>query len=78
MAKPLLAVARLYLLSPEEGALTLVHLASSPEVERLTGAYLEKEREIESAPRAPDEALAQRLWEVSARLTGLDPQGING
>ena len=71
--KPLLAVAKLFMLSAEEGALTLVHLASSPEVERLTGAYLEKERETEPAPRARDEALAQRLWEVSARLTGLDP-----
>jgi len=73
-AKPLFAVAKLFMLSPEEGARTVVHLASSPEVERLTGAYLEREREIEPAQIARDPALARRLWDVSGRLTGQDPE----
>jgi retinol dehydrogenase 14 len=72
-ALPAFAVARLFMHPVEKGAAPIVHLASSPDVERLTGAYLDEDEVAEPAPLARDEALARRLWEVSARLTGLEP-----
>jgi NAD(P)-dependent dehydrogenase (short-subunit alcohol dehydrogenase family) len=71
--RPLLAVAKRFMLTPEQGAATLVHLAASAEVERLTGAYFEGGRAVDPSAAARDEAAARRLWEESARLVGLDP-----
>jgi NAD(P)-dependent dehydrogenase (short-subunit alcohol dehydrogenase family) len=69
--RPVMAVARHFMLTAEQGAEALVWLASSPEAGTLTGAYLEKGRVVEPAPLARDPALARRLWDESARLTGL-------
>lgn len=57
-------------LSPEEGARTVVYLASSPDGERVTGKYFVREREVASDPVSYDEQAAQRLWEVSEKMTG--------
>lgn len=46
-------------------------LAASPDLEGVTGKYFEKGRAVEPAPLARDEALAKRLWNVSASLVGL-------
>lgn len=56
-------------ISPEEGARTSIYLASSPEVEGVTGRYFVKETETRSAPRSYDERAQARLWEASAELT---------
>jgi hypothetical protein len=58
-------------MSPEKGAATSLYLASSPEVEGVTGKYFEKKAPVESSPESYDEDIAKRLWEVSARLTHL-------
>lgn len=60
-----------FALTPEEGADTIVYLASSPEVEGITGQYWVKRRSIRSSPASYDEPAQKRLWEVSARMTGL-------
>jgi NAD(P)-dependent dehydrogenase (short-subunit alcohol dehydrogenase family) len=59
--------------SPEQGAETSIYLATSPDVEGVTGKYFEKSRAIRSSQESYDEAAARRLWEVSERLTGLSP-----
>jgi retinol dehydrogenase 12 len=56
---------------PEEGAQTSIYLASSPEIEAVTGKYFERNQPIASSQASYDEAAARRLWEVSERLTGL-------
>ena len=56
------------MISPEKGGETIVQLAASPELAGVTGKYFEKGRIVEPAPLARDEALAKRLWEVSAEL----------
>ncbi|HWL89163.1 MAG TPA: SDR family oxidoreductase [Polyangiaceae bacterium] len=66
--KPLLAVGKLFMISAEEGGDTIVYLATSPEVEGKTGGYYEKNRLIDPAPLAKDEALAKKLWDVSNTL----------
>lgn len=60
-----------FALTPEQGADTLVYLATSPEVEGVTGQYFEKRRPQRSSAASYDEAAARRLWEVSEQLTGL-------
>src|SRR5271163_4008099 len=51
-------------LSREEGADTIVYLASSPEVETTTGEYFVKRKITEPSPAARDDAAAKRLWEA--------------
>lgn len=68
--RPLLPVAKLFMISAEKGADTIVYLAASPEVEGLTGGYYEKNRRILPSRLAQNEAVAKNLWERSAALVG--------
>jgi NAD(P)-dependent dehydrogenase (short-subunit alcohol dehydrogenase family) len=63
---------RLFFLSPEKGAETSIYLASSPEVEQITGKYFIKKSAVASSPESYNEEIAKRLWEVSAKLTHLE------
>ena len=67
------ALARTIGVSPEEGADTVVYLAAAPEVAGTTGRYFTNRRETRSSPASYDPVAARRLWEESARLTGLAP-----
>jgi retinol dehydrogenase-12 len=62
-------MASVFAISPERGAKTSIHLASSPEVEGVTGKYFSRERPIESSRPSRDEAAARRLWDLSQELT---------
>jgi hypothetical protein len=69
-----LAVAkRLMMVSPATGGERIAYLATSPEVEGLTGGYYEQDRLKEPATLAQDDAVAQRLDAVSRELVGLPP-----
>lgn len=57
--------------SAEQGAQTAIYLATSAEVEGVTGKYFEKQKAAPSSSASYDEAAAQRLWQVSAEMTGL-------
>jgi NAD(P)-dependent dehydrogenase (short-subunit alcohol dehydrogenase family) len=57
--------------SVEQGAKTPIYLASSPEVEGVTGKYFVKNAVVPSSEASYDEAAAGSLWELSARLTGI-------
>ena len=54
-----------------EGARTTVYLATSPEVEHVTGRYFANERDTPSSPLSYDAEAAGWIWEASAKLTGL-------
>ncbi len=58
-------------ISPQEGAETTIYLASSPEVEGVTGKYFVQKKETRSSDVSYDENIAGRLWQVSLELTGL-------
>jgi retinol dehydrogenase 14 len=62
--------------SPEKGAETSIYLASSPEVEGVSGRYFAKKAEARSSVVSHDERLARRLWEVSAELTNLPAHNL--
>ncbi|GAA1243821.1 SDR family oxidoreductase [Oryzihumus leptocrescens] len=68
----MLPVVRPFMLSPERGAETSVYLASSPEVEGVSGKYFVRKKARRSSPASYDAQAARRLWEVSAELTGVD------
>jgi retinol dehydrogenase 14 len=57
------------MMSPEKGAETSIYLASSPEVEGVSGRYFAKKAEARSSEVSHDERIARRLWEASAELT---------
>jgi NAD(P)-dependent dehydrogenase (short-subunit alcohol dehydrogenase family) len=58
-------------LSPEEGADTIVYIATSPEVEGITGKYFVRRKAIASSALSYDKVVAQRLWNISEELTGI-------
>jgi NAD(P)-dependent dehydrogenase (short-subunit alcohol dehydrogenase family) len=57
--------------TPEQGADTLVWLATAPELVGVTGRYFQNRAELPLLNRAGDPDLAARLWQASARLAGL-------
>jgi NAD(P)-dependent dehydrogenase (short-subunit alcohol dehydrogenase family) len=60
-----------FMRSPEGGADTIIYLASSPEVEEMTGRYLMDRKVVSSFEEPHDETTQKRLWEVSEELTNL-------
>jgi NAD(P)-dependent dehydrogenase (short-subunit alcohol dehydrogenase family) len=55
-------------LTPEQGAQTSVYLATSADVENVTGKYWERSKAVQSSRAAYDETTWTRLWEVSDRM----------
>jgi len=72
LSRLLYKMVRPFFLSPERGAQTAIYLASSPEVEGVTGRYFIKKRPVKSSAESYDQEIARRLWNVSAKLTGLN------
>lgn len=63
---------RPFLLSPKKGAETIVWLASSAEVENVTGKYFEKKRNTRTSDVSYKTEIAEKLWIASEMLTGLN------
>ncbi len=62
-------IGRPFLKSPARGAATAIYLASSPEVEGVSGKYFVNRREARSSDESYDPEVAARLWKVSEELT---------
>lgn len=65
--------ASVFFISPQKGADTAIYLASSDEVEGVTGEYFVKRKQAKASDAAYDCDAAERLWEASERLTGTVP-----
>ena len=63
--------AKKFALTPQEGAKTLIYLASSPAVDGITGKYFHECKQVMPTARAQNDADAHRLWEISLQLSGL-------
>ncbi len=71
-AQPILWLPKkLFFISQAEGGETLVHAATDPSLEGVTAVYFEKKTVSKPSALALDDALAAKLWDVSATLTGL-------
>ncbi|TVQ38730.1 MAG: SDR family oxidoreductase [Spirochaetaceae bacterium] len=57
--------------STEEGAVTCVYLAASPDVENVSGAYFSDCKRVKSSPLSHDQGLAEQLWDASSKMVGL-------
>ena len=66
-----IGVGKHFALTPEQGAETLVYLASSPEVAGMTGKYFHKCRPVNPSRAAQDDAAARRLWDETAKIAGM-------
>jgi retinol dehydrogenase 14 len=67
----MIRVARPFMKTPAQGAVTPVYLASSPQVEGITGRYFANRKPKTPSKAAYDTAAAARLWQASADLAGL-------
>ena len=71
LARFIMKAGTLFLKTPEQGAETTIYLASSAEVEGVTGKYYANCKEKTSNKESYDLNVARRLWEVSSRMTGV-------
>jgi len=72
LVAPLVRIAKLFAISPEQGAKTIVYLASSPQVAQTSGVYFIRSRPAEPSETARDDRLAGQLWEKTAALAGIE------
>lgn len=65
------AAQKLFGISPEKGAETLVYLASSPDVAGISGKYWNEKQQKRSSDNSCDREQQTRLWKYSAEATGV-------
>jgi retinol dehydrogenase-14 len=70
-ALPFLSLAKLFMVTPEQGGDAIVFLATSPELEGQTGGYYESNKQVRPSRLAQDDALASKLWDASAKMVKL-------
>ena len=68
----LFRLAKYFALTPEQGAETIVYLASSPDVADSSGEYFYKCRTAQTTVEARNDEDARRLWTESAKLSGIE------
>jgi hypothetical protein len=57
-----------FLTTPQKGARTSLHLASSPDLAQVSGKYFKDGRETAPSRAAQDDAAARRLWEETQKI----------
>ena len=61
----------IFFISPESGAKRILYVATSPDLEGVTGKYFTKMHEVKSSQESYDDDSARRLWQISEQLTHL-------
>jgi NAD(P)-dependent dehydrogenase (short-subunit alcohol dehydrogenase family) len=64
-------VMKMFAISPEKGAETIIYLGSSDEVAKTSGLYFYKCKAVEPSKLAMDDAVAERLWQETEKLAHL-------
>jgi len=75
----LMPLMRTLAISAEHGADTIIHLASSPQVQGVTGQYFVKRKIAQPSAAARNDTAAKRLWEASEALcqaSAAPPAGV--
>lgn len=62
---------KLFAISEEKGADTMIYLASAEQVAQSSGLYFYKRKPMEPSKLAQDDALAERLWNETAKIAGI-------
>jgi NAD(P)-dependent dehydrogenase (short-subunit alcohol dehydrogenase family) len=68
--KAAVSVGGLFGRSPRQGAEGIIHLATSPDVEGVSGEYFKDHDRSRCTRIARDPSIAKQLWDLSERLTG--------
>jgi NAD(P)-dependent dehydrogenase (short-subunit alcohol dehydrogenase family) len=71
VAQAFASLAKLFFASPEKGARTSIYVATSPELEGVSGKFFSSEREATAPKESYNEAAASRLWQICEQLTGI-------
>ena len=71
LISPLVWLAKFFAISPDEGAETIIYLASSPDAAEATGQYFYKSAPIAPSLQAQDDEASLLLWQRSATLAGM-------
>jgi NAD(P)-dependent dehydrogenase (short-subunit alcohol dehydrogenase family) len=66
------SIAKHFDITPEKGAETIIYLASSPDVAAISGEYFYKCRPATPTVGGRDDTAANRLWNESAKLAGIE------
>ncbi len=67
----MLKVFQWFMISPEKGAQTTIHLATSPALNGISGEYFAKNKVAKTTRHAKDMKVAEQLWEASEVYCGL-------
>ncbi len=70
LLKPFWGIAMRFILTPEEGAATSIHLACSPEFADVSGEYFGRWGPMVSSSTSYDQNIQKRMWDISEQLTG--------
>lgn len=62
------------LLTPKQGAETVIYLASSSDVKGVTGKFFYKNKEVKSSDESYDKKIAKELWALSEKLCSINQQ----
>ena len=71
LLKPLFAISRLFMITPEQGAATSVYAATDLSLSRVTGRYFKNSKDKASSPLSLDRANQKLLWDYSMDKCGL-------
>ena len=72
LGEALVGLLRYFVKTPEQGAATSLHVATSPGLEQTSGRYFADCREQRPSAAGRDAEAAARLWRESCRWVGLD------
>ena len=56
------------MLSPDKGAETALYVATSPNLEGVSGKYFAKKQETQSSKESYNEEERKKLWDISMKL----------
>jgi NAD(P)-dependent dehydrogenase (short-subunit alcohol dehydrogenase family) len=65
-------ILKYFMISPEQGAQTSIYLATSDDIEGVTGKYFDRTEPKAPSPKCMDKQLKAALWQLSADLVGLN------
>lgn len=65
------SIMNLFMISPKKGAQTTLYLATSPEVDHISGEYFAKSKPKKPAPAALRQDIADKLWDISEKYVGI-------
>jgi NAD(P)-dependent dehydrogenase (short-subunit alcohol dehydrogenase family) len=74
IGKIFINIFRLFMISPEKGAQTMIYLATRPKLESKTGKYFIKCKVVKPSLVADDVIARNRLWDISTKLVKPDVQ----